>query len=283
MKYTRWEVRRVLERNYRRAIERLFLKLLREIKQIDDPLLIPGAIRRYARSPTFRREARKIVLRMATQLFSDGNITWREASRRGSRGRMLYNALQKELVNTAMGNTYKRIVEENAEWISTMPDKLAKKVTERAAKQYESGKRPDEIAKDIRRACPEMTKAHAKLIARTETSKASTALTQARCGALNLDWYVWRTSSDERVRDSHSIMDGVLINWNDPPNPEKLNRERHTYENYHAGNIFNCRCYPQPLIMLSDVKWPHKVYYGGRIRMMTLAEFKRIAGGNLRR
>lgn len=127
MKYTRWEVRRVLERNYRRAIERLFLKLLREIKHIDDPLLIPGAIRRYARSPTFRREARKIVLRMATQLFSDGNITWREASRRGSRGRMLYNALQKELVNTAMGNTYKRIVEENAEWISTMPDKLAKK------------------------------------------------------------------------------------------------------------------------------------------------------------
>lgn len=58
-----------------------------------------------------------------------------------------------------------------------------------------------------------------------------------------------------RVRKSHRIMEGVLVNWNMPPSPERLAGEKDV-GNYHAGNIWNCRCYPEPLISVDDIRWP---------------------------
>ena len=43
-----------------------------------------------------------------------------------------------------------------------------------------------------------------------------------------------------------------------------------------AGDIFNCRCYPEPLTDINDIKFPHKVYYGGTIRHMTKNQFLKI-------
>jgi hypothetical protein len=68
----------------------------------------------------------------------------------------------------------------------------------------------------------------------------------------------------------------VLVSWRDPPSPEELAGEEKTYGKYHAGEIFNCRCEPLPLIEAEDVSWPHKVYTGGKIRMLGLKEFKRL-------
>jgi hypothetical protein len=72
-------------------------------------------------------------------------------------------------------------------------------------------------------------------------------------------------------------MSDVLIAWSDPPSPEQLFGEK-SYGKYHAGNIFNCRCYPEPLVELHYVNWPHKVYHGGQIKTMTLAQFERLIG-----
>jgi uncharacterized protein with gpF-like domain len=71
-------------------------------------------------------------------------------------------------------------------------------------------------------------------------------------------------------------MDKVLVRWSDPPSPEALDGEK-SYGKYHAGEIFNCRCFPEPVIDFDDVTWPHKVYSGGQIQMMTLAQFKQLA------
>ena len=116
----------------------------------------------------------------------------------------------------------------------------------------------------------------ARLIARTETSKATTALTQARAEELDLQWYLWRTSEDQRVRVSHRRMNNVIFNWKSPPAPEKLVGEKSTAGRYHAGNIWNCRCYPEPLLRFDQVPWPHKVFVGGAIRPMTLVAFRNL-------
>jgi hypothetical protein len=77
------------------------------------------------------------------------------------------------------------------------------------------------------------------------------------------------------VRGSHRLLQGVLVQWSDPPSPEALFHER-SYGHYHAGNTFNCRCYPAPVLNLNTLVWPHRVYAGGAIRMMTLVRFKEM-------
>ena len=42
---------------------------------------------------------------------------------------------------------------------------------------------------------------------------------------------------------------------------------------YHAGGIYNCRCYEEPLLDIVDVTWPHKVYHAGKITKMSRKRF----------
>ena len=125
-----------------------------------------------------------------------------------------------------------------------------------------------------------MTKSKAELIARTESSKASTALMRARMAVVGFMWYVWKTSHDSRARSSHSHMDSVLVNWNDPLCAEKLIKEKNVGP-YHAGDIYNCRCYPAPLVDYDEVNWPAKVYWRGKVERMSLSKFKKMQGGEL--
>lgn len=91
----------------------------------------------------------------------------------------------------------------------------------------------------------------ARTIIRTESAKIVSSLTQARMQKLGLSAYIWSTSEDSRVRGSHSLLDGVLIFWNDPP----------TIDNYqnHVGRFVNCRCVAIPVIELSDIHFPISV------------------------
>lgn len=270
-----WAPRLMIEKRYIRSIKKMMQQFAELTKGRADPQEILDAWKEYAESEHFRKAAKDIAMKMVTGLFQDGQKTWRAAARENGQGRELYEALQQEL-SGQVGAVYYDLIYQNSRLIRTLPDDLAKQVTRYVAIEQQKGKRAMEIAEDIRRMFPEKTRARAELIARTEVSKASTALTQSRCEMMDLRWYVWRTSEDQRVRDSHDLMDDVLIRWDDPPSPEALNREK-SYGRYHAGNTFNCRCYPEPLIELSSISWPHKVYYQNRIQTMTLAQFKRIA------
>jgi SPP1 gp7 family putative phage head morphogenesis protein len=244
---------------------------------ITDPYEIIEALTSYVtRTPAFRDLARSAASRMVTGLMHDGARSWREAARSGMRGRDIYAALRNELKGP-VGIRVQQLVDENAELISTFPDAMASRVNTFIERESQKGRRAEAIARDLQEQFPDVSRSRINLIARTETSKASTALTRSRAESLGLDWYVWRTSKDARVRDSHEIMDRVLVNWNDPPSPEALNDEK-SHGNYHAGNIFNCRCYPAPVIDLGRVKWPSKVYTGGQIQQMTRARFERMSG-----
>jgi SPP1 gp7 family putative phage head morphogenesis protein len=115
----------------------------------------------------------------------------------------------------------------------------------------------------------------AKMIARTETSRYSTALTEMRATSIGADWYVWRAVGDFRTRKGHKHMNRVLVNWSDPPSPEKLTGEK-AYGEYHAGETFNCRCYPEVVLDLDDVNFPAKVYWKGKIQTMKKDEFSKL-------
>lgn len=272
---TKFKIPRVIERSYASAIDRLMQGLKRELQHVTSPFFVADIMRRLARSPTFIRACDQIARTMATHLFSDGHKMWRQAAAAGSKGRIIRTVLQRELSSPRVAKTYEGIIARNAQLIRSMPLTLADRVARKVARGYEQGLRPEALLQDVLHEYPHMTLAHARLIARTETSKASTALTQVRAAEAGLDWYVWRTSEDARVRSAHAHMDGVLIPWSDAPAPEEL-IGKPSEGHYHAGNIYNCRCYPEPLIRFDQVSWPAKVYRNGKIERMGIKQFKRL-------
>lgn len=275
---TKFKIPRVIERSYASAINRLMQGLKRELKHVVSPFFVADVMRRLARSPTFLRACDQVARSMVTHLFVDGHKTWRQAAAAGSKGRMIRAALQRELGSPRVKKMYEGIITRNAQLIRSMPLTLADRVAHKVAQGYEQGLRPEALLQDILDEYPHMTLAHARLIARTETSKASTALTQVRAAEAGLDWYVWRTSEDARVRSAHAHMEGVIIPWSDAPAPEEL-IGKPSEGHYHAGNIYNCRCYPEPLIRFDQVSWPAKVYRNGKIERMGIKQFKRLLPG----
>ena len=232
-------------------------------------------MRNFQNSEPFNSFVYSAVRRMVTPIAIQNMKTWRKAAKKSTKNPYLYKLLMRE-INNGLKNDINIQIEENANLIKTLPTDVAKKVTKDIEEMALKGMRASEIAKVIREQTDKHSRASAKLIARTEVSKTTTALTKARCDNLDLHWYVWRTAEDgDRVRKSHRIMEGVLVNWNEPPSPEALAGEK-SVGNYHAGNIWNCRCYPEPLIEIDDISWPHKVYTNGKIQIMGKMQFEQM-------
>ena len=53
--------------------------------------------------------------------------------------------------------------------------------------------------------------------------------------AMGIDFYVWTTQNDKRVREGHAERDDKVFRWDDPP------------EGGHPSEDFGCRCYARPL------------------------------------
>mgnify|MGYP004662115021 FL=1 len=277
MKFSIWR------RNLR--VESQFLKSLLTICSMFDRIAksVQGNVAQYNQlmaefqnSQEYSDFVMSTVERMVTGLNTGNYYTWRKAAREATKGNMLYRALLEEM-QTGISSSIKNQIMENANLIRTLPTDTAQKVVQNITEEAYKGKRASEIARIIQEETSKHSRASARLIARTEVSKATTALTKARSEDLGLKWYVWRTALDgDRVRKSHRNMEGVLVAWSNPPSPEALVGEP-SVGNYHAGNIWNCRCYPEPLISVDDVTWPHKVYYQGTIRKMGKREFEQLA------
>lgn len=94
------------------------------------------------------------------------------------------------------------------------------------------------------------TMKRARLIARDQTHKINTGITQQRQQSLGIEEYIWRTSKDERVvgnpaglypkgnraHGNHYERDGKKFRWDDPP------------FDGHPGYAINCRCTAEPVI-----------------------------------
>ena len=60
-----------------------------------------------------------------------------------------------------------------------------------------------------------ITKSRANFIARDQMGKLNGTITQKRMQDIGLTMYEWGSSNDERVRESHAVMDGKLCRWDD--------------------------------------------------------------------
>lgn len=104
------------------------------------------------------------------------------------------------------------------------------------------GMRVEDIAKNLQGALG-WTEKHARLVARDQTLKLCAQINRDQQKAAGIDRYIWRTSEDGSVRESHAELNGKTFSWDDPPEvDEKTGRCEH------PGGDYQCRCTAEPVV-----------------------------------
>lgn len=263
------------ESRFIHAMNGLVTTMQRAVSNAETPQEAMRLLKRYAQTLEFSDWCDRLAYSLTAKIDKSSSNTWREAAAKAGRGSEIYKQIHEEL-KKPHGGVFWLKVKENASLIKTFPESISQTLTPYIANEGLKGRRSTDILDDLMKRFPDTAKSRLRLIARTEVSKTQTALIQARAASLGADWYIWRTSEDERVRGSHTKMNGVLVNWNDPPSPEALAGMKSAGK-YHAGDIYNCRCYPEPIVNIDYVDFPAKVYFNGAIRTMSRKQFEKIA------
>lgn len=162
----------------------------------------------------------------------------------GQRSQLMSAEMRDIVNNTSVGHVAHNILDEQVKLIKSLPIEAADRVYHihnQAIEAVVSGQRSTELTAEIMRS-GDVAESRARLIARTEVGKASTALTQARALAIGSEGYIWRTADDGDVRHSHHEMEGKFVRWDSPPTLDGMTG--------HAGTLPYCRCYP-------EVVFPH--------------------------
>jgi SPP1 gp7 family putative phage head morphogenesis protein len=182
--------------------------------------------------------AERISMRMLLEVDERDREAWRTLGNAISHG--MANLIQRTPVGTAM----KKLLDEQVTIITSLPTEAGKRVHELTLKGLEDSTRAREISKEIERT-GDVTESRAILIARTEVARTSSVLIETRAQAAGLTHYIWRTAHDGTVRPGHKAMEGKVCEWANPPAVVENGKIMH----FHAGQIWNCRCYPEPIII----------------------------------
>lgn len=178
--------------------------------------------------------AEETAARVVADLNQQDMLTWAKHSRQMSR------ALNVEIASAPVGQTLRAFMAEQVGLIKSLPTEAGQRVHDLTLEGIANATRASEIAKEIQ-ASGDVTASRATLIARTEVARTSSALTMTRAQHVGSEGYIWRTAEDTDVRQSHRQMNGKYVRWDTPPH---LTDGTVT----HAGMIYNCRCYPEPVI-----------------------------------
>lgn len=172
---------------------------------------------------------------------------WRmvdDTSRAVSRNWRIYSAqmgreLRREIEEADTGPAMRALLAEQVQLITSLPTEAAERVQKIATESLITGARFDQLRDEILRT-GDVTASRATTIARTETSRASSVLTEVRARAVGSTGYIWRSHRDRRTRPSHRAMNGQFVAWDSPPTLDKLTG--------HAGCVPNCRCFAVPVL-----------------------------------
>jgi len=273
MKKTDWDNMPAIESRYARGLSGLIKTVKTIVKTYNTVEGIVSALQAITDTPAWQQLAEAEARKMAYNVASSSAKNWREAAKNNVKAKRIFELLKEDMGND---RRFQELINRNAIYISNIPLDVAESITNEVAKATIAGQRAESIIVQIQAKAPQLTRNRIALIARTEVSKTQSVITKIRSERIGSNWYIWQTSQDQRVRSSHKHMQGVVCNFSNPPNPEQLAGEDQTYGYYNAGEIFNCRCYPAPIIDLNFETFPKNVIYNNKITKMTRQQFEKI-------
>ena len=154
------------------------------------------------------------------------------------------------------GDFYRKILEQwvdqNVSLIKSIPQECLSEMQAITQKGFVDGKTITDISKDIRKAYS-VSRSKALFIARDQMAKLNSEITQYQQRDAGVNRYIWSTSGDEKVRDSHAALDGKVFSWDAPPVVDKKTGRR-----AHPGEDFQCRCVALPVFDYDDIDLPIK-------------------------
>lgn len=204
---------------------------------VRSPEQLADALARYA--DLLRPWAKSVAEAMVDEAARRDRTAWTDL------GRILGRNLREEIAGAPTGEAMREIMDEAVDLITSLPREASQRVHRLVIEGMEGGTRAAATAREILRT-EQVTKSRAMLIARTETTRAASALVEARARHVGSEGYIWRTVGDADVRELHKRMEGKFIRWDAPPQMEpNLGR-------YHAGAGPNCRCWPE-VVLPDDV------------------------------
>jgi len=234
----RWAAIRGAELFYTKALRKLaktvgqFIKDLWDTGKVEQ---IQPTLENY--SEIIEPWANSVAQKMITEVSNNDYKAWLKHS-----GKMAAS-MQAELKSTPIGEIVRNLRAEQVKLIKSIPLEAAKRVQELAFESVTAtGERWDAIAKKIEES-EKVTESRAKLIARTECTRAQAIIQEARARHIGSEGYIWKTMKDRKVRIDHHELEGQYFEWNNPPVSDKKRNIR-----ANPGCIFNCRCYAEPVL-----------------------------------
>ena len=141
-------------------------------------------------------------------------------------------------------------IRENLDLISTIPKDLTAKLENTIMDGFVGGASVRDIAGDIERIC-KTNKSRARFIARDQIGKLQSRISQHQQEDAGVEEYVWSTSQDSRVRDSHRRLNRKKFPLGRPAGRRPQNRQ----EMPSTGEDYGCRCVALPVFNL-DISLP---------------------------
>lgn len=234
----RFAVAERLEAEYLRALRQLTRQIDSIVKGmapggvVRNSIELQNTLRNYSRA--IEPWAKSVAEKMLTRIARKEESVWFAMSKTMSRN------LRQELLGAPVGELMRDFLAEQAKLITSLPIDAANRVHDLTLESMLDASRADYVAKEILKT-GQVTESRAKLIARTEIARTASGLTLVRAQHVGVTHYIWRTSGDGDVRESHKKMNGAVIPIDTPPLLEDGTRT-------HAGMIYNCRCFPSPII-----------------------------------
>ena len=137
--------------------------------------------------------------------------------------------------------------EDNYTLITSNAKNYVSKINTLTEQAIVNGLSPAKLKEEIKKATEGLSDKHCKLLARDQIGKLNGQITQAQMEEIGLELYIWSTSYDDRVRDSHAIMEGALCRWDDATlcSYDKGKTWEHRPSGavqLHPGQDIQCRC-----------------------------------------
>lgn len=139
-------------------------------------------------------------------------------------------------------------VEYNVSLIKTIPEDTLENMRKIVYDGFNEGKTTTRIVKEIQREYG-ISKRRAELIARDQTAKLNGQIQRAQQQDAGIEKYIWYTTGDQRVRRSHSELNGKMFSWDNPP-------ENSDGRKCHPGEDYQCRCIGRPVFNRNTISLP---------------------------
>ena len=123
---------------------------------------------------------------------------------------------------------------------------------------FRNGKNYGELMEEIQKTYSD-AKGNMETLSADQVSTLNSQLTREEHRDAGVQYYIWKSRRDNRVRQSHRAFDGKIYKWDSPPSGWYQTKSRGlvlTGRRCHPGEDYGCRCCAIPVFDLSELTIP---------------------------